>query len=343
MPNFTDAILQATTQLMEQDGRIHVLGLGASYDNGLDGTANGLAKRFPGRVWDTPCSEAAITNMAVGMSATGLRPIAHHGRIEFSLLALDAILTQAANWSFMFGGNYPCPLTVRVCIGRQWGNGPQHTRVSRALFAVPGLRVVVPSTPEMASGLLLSAVRDNNPVIYLEHRWLYKLQGTVSGEPIPLDKARVMRTGKDITIVAIGDMVLEALLAAQLLAKCGVSAEVVDIVSAFPVDYDTVIGSASKTKHVLIVDSGNLEYGVAAGIWGPIAQMCIGAIMTTKPYPCPTATNLTGAYYPTAANIVDHAASILDLDSLLHASRILLPERTFDELHLPPKIDVDRL
>lgn len=335
--SFTQAITKATAELMDHDDRVHVLGLGATYPNGLDGTMADLAKVHPGRVHDTPCSEAAITGAAVGMAAMGLRPIVHHGRIEFALYAMDALLTQAAKWNYMFGGDYPVPLTVRIAMGRQWGNGPQHTMNRKTLFSHPGLRVVCPSTPQAAYELMHSSVVDPNPVIYLEPRWLYKLKGEVIElESIPRKPgARVLRKGTDMTIVGVGDTVLEALRAAQYLDGLA-SLEVIDLVSIYPVDTGTLHKSVSKTGRVLVVESDTLSGSLAAEVLAKLSadqQYYLGC----NEHPCPTATSQTAAYYPLDKDIVDIVATVLGLT--IQA----MPAKTFDQLNLPPTDNVSEL
>jgi len=349
---FTDAIKEATFQAMQKHANAHMFGLGVTYPNGADGTTGGLLEKYPGRVHDIPCSENAITGMAVGMAASGLRPIVHHGRIEFAFYAVDPLLTQAANWNYMFGGDYPCPLTVRVALGRQWGNGPQHTRSARSFFAVPGLKVVVPSTPATAKGLLLSAVDDNNPVIFLEHRWLYKLKGAVPESPytIPLDKARVMAEGDAVTVVAVGDMVVEALKAAALLRTCaGVSIEVIDLVSLYPMDMETILKSVAKTRNLIAIDASTPAFSVAhevisnvmtsgSPITVPLRQQIRGLkAMTCPDVSCPTATSLTKGYYPTHVDLVREVSDMLGLG--------LQPmmDLSFAELNLAPSQNIDEL
>ncbi len=200
---YSDALKEATEQLLLRDPRVFVLGLGVP--QGAGGTTTGLHEKYPQRVLDTPTSEAALTGLAVGSAISGLRPIVHHDRVEFSLLASDQMFTQAAKWNYMFGGGNPVPLTVRIVVGRQWGNGPQHSQALYAMYgAVRGLKVVIPSTPRMAKGLLISAVRDPNPVLVLEPRWLYQTKQDVPKGmfEVPLEKANVVRKGKDITVVA---------------------------------------------------------------------------------------------------------------------------------------------
>lgn len=345
--SFTEAIREATIQAMQGDPSVHQLGLGVTYPNGADGTTGGLVDRFPGRVHDTPVSENAITGMAVGMAACGLRPIVHHGRIEFALYAADPILTQAANFRFMFGGEYTCPLTVRIALGRQWGNGPQHTRIGRGIFAAPGLKVVCPSTPVAAKGLLMSAIADNNPVLFMEHRWLYKLRQSVPVEPFmqPLDSAQILRYGTHVTIAAIGDMVVEALRAAELLADLGVQAEVIDLVSQYPLDVQTVLDSVRKTTNLVVCDVAPPGYSMTEQVAAAVAEFegAFASVRTVNSVwsPCPTATPLTESYYPTDANIVATVGSMLGMKAGQIAA--VIKGKHFPELHLAPSINVDSL
>ena len=331
MNTFSEAIQSATAELLE-DKRVHVIGLGASYKNGLDGTMGDLAERYPEQVHDVPCSENAITGTAVGMATAGLLPLVHHGRIEFSFHAFDQIFNQAAKWSYMFGGNYQCALTARIAMGRQWGNGPQHTFTAKGIFAIPGLKVAAPSSPNAAKNLLLAAVRDPNPVIYLESRWLYKTKETVIDTEMPLDKARVLRTGKDVTIVAVADMVIDALKAARLLANIGVEAEVIDVVSVYPLDIATMRDSVSKTGHLVTVDASTPSYSIAHEI---IAELGTGVALTCPDTPCPTAPSLAAKYYPTAARIASVTLRSLGRELTFDENY------TFEELNLPPTDNFD--
>ena len=338
--SFTDAIHEATKSAMADNRNIHVLGLGASYRNGLDGTMGTLATEYPGRVHDTPCSEAAVTGAAVGMATSGLHPRVHHGRIEFALYALDGILTQAAKWDYMFGGNYPCPLTVRIAMGRQWGNGPQHTFTSKGIFAVPGLNVVCPSTPSMAYDLLYKALETQSPVIYLESRWLYKTKETFNLNmeaqhyPVSLTRACIRRKGTDVTIVAIADMVLESLRAAKMLASVGISAEVIDIVSINPIDHFTIQQSAIKTKRLFAVDASTPAFSVAHEI---LTDTPLGRSITCLDMACATAPSLMREYYPTAMEIA-HQVSVSCGDAFkftkADAQELLAPTDNFDDLLL---------
>ncbi len=184
MPKFNEAILEAHDQLMAVDPNVYIMGLGVPDPKGIFGTTVGLQEKYgPNRVMDMPCSENAMTGVAIGSALVGMRPIMTHQRVDFFLLALDQLVNNACKWHFMFGGQLNVPLVIRLIIGRGWGQGPQHSQTLTSFFAhLPGLKVVAPSSPYDAKGLLISAVEDNNPVVYLEHRWLHNIYGEVPSE-----------------------------------------------------------------------------------------------------------------------------------------------------------------
>jgi len=332
---YSEAIREATGQLLADDKCVYVLGLGVP--QGAGSTTNGLADKYPQRVLDTPTSEAALTGLAVGSAIAGLRPIVHHDRVEFSLLASDQMFTQAAKWNYMFGGGNPVPLTVRIVVGRQWGNGPQHSQALYSMFgAVRGLKVVIPSTPRMAKGLLIAAVRDPNPVIVLEPRWLYQIKEDVPTKmfEMPLSKARVVKRGKDVTVVAYGDGFVDSLQALKLVGK-NANVELIDLVSINPVDYETIRKSVQKTGRLLCVDTTSEAFGVGSEI---IAGVSKTSSLKKKPVsiaapnvPCPTSTALTEDWYPTRVGI---ANAILRLVGKKGIQKTLL----FEELHLAPTL-----
>lgn len=333
---YVEAIREATDQLMSSDRSVFVVGLGVL--NGAAGTTKGLHDKYPDRVFDTPTSEAALTGVSVGAAIGGLRPIVHHDRVEFSLLAADQIFTQAAKWHYMFGGaGGGVPLTVRIVVGRQWGNGPQHSQALYSLFGtVRGLKVIIPSTPRMAKGLLVSAVRDKNPVIILEPRWLYGIREDVPEEiyALPLSEARIIAPGTDITVVAYGDGVLAAIEALSLV-KQYISVELVDLVSINPVDYRKVFSSVKKTGRLLCIDTTNSSFNVGSEIISKIAQSKdlflknVPISIACPDVPCPTSTALSEFYYPTKIDVANAILRIFDKPAIIHPL-------AFEELHLPP-------
>ena len=336
---YTEALKEATDQMMEVDPSVFVMGLGVSYKNGADGTTAGLKAKYPERVFDVPVSEESFTGLAVGAAMNGLRPIVHHGRVEFSLLAADQIFTQAAKWNYMLGGGHPVPLVVRINVGRQWGNGPQHTQALYALFGnVLGLKVVIPSTPKMAKGLLIAAIKDNNPVVILEPRWLFNIKQEVPLEmyALPLDTAQVVKEGKDITVVAYGDGLLAAREALALVGE-QVSVELVDLVSLNPIDYKTIATSVQKTGRLFCVDTTNEAFSVGSEVISSVVKNRSVKLKDTPTaiacpnVPCPTSTALTEFYYPTKADIANALLGLFKKPKLEM-------KLSFEELHLAPTV-----
>lgn len=333
-----DAICEATDQIMASDPSVYVIGLGVPH--GAAGTTSGLKEKYPNRIFETPTSEAAVTGLAVGSAVSGLHPIVHHDRVEFSLLASDQIFTQAAKWNYMFGGGGPVPIIFRIVVGRQWGNGPQHSQALYSLFgSVPGLKVVIPSSPKMAKGLLVAAARDKNPVVMLESRWLYGVKEDVPNGlyEISLDKAQVVQKGDDITVVGYGDGLFTTRMALELLGKDAKRVELIDLVSVNPIDYKTIHNSIKKTGRLLTVDTTNAAFSVGSEIIASIAKnpslKLNGApsVVSCPAVPCPTSPALSEFWYPTK---VDIANAIL---KALGKSTINL-KLSFEELHLPPTI-----
>ena len=231
--SYGDAIGEALVQAMEANSRVLLMGEGVDDPKGTFGTTLPAFKRFgPTRVFDTPLSEQAITGIGVGAALMGVPCVQVHLRHEFLLLAMDQVVNHAAKWRYMTGGRFSVPLTIRCIVGRGWGQAAQHSQSFHAMLAgVPGLKVVLPSNAYDAKGMLMEAVRDPNPVIFIEHRWLHAKTGEVPERPyfVPLDKAKVAREGKDVTCVSVSWQTLEALSAAERLAEEGIEMEVVDL------------------------------------------------------------------------------------------------------------------
>ena len=225
---------------MAKDPSVYIMGLGVPDPKGVFGTTLGLQQKYGlKRVLDIPLSENAMTGVATGSALVGMRPIITHQRVDFALNAMEQMVNQAAKWHYMFGGQNRVPLVIRMIIGRGWGQGPQHPQSLQSWFAhVPGLRVVMPTTPHDAKGLLISSIEDDNPVIFIEHRWLHGISDHVPEGiyRVPLGKARVVREGRRVTIVATSYMVLESLRASETLSESGIEAEVIDVRCLRPLD-----------------------------------------------------------------------------------------------------------
>jgi pyruvate/2-oxoglutarate/acetoin dehydrogenase E1 component len=313
--------------MLADDPDVLLMGLGVPGPTGIFGTSSGLQEQFGSdRVIDTPSSENAMTGIALGASVLGKRPIMVHMRVDFAVLSMEPIVNQAAKWHYMYGGKMRAPIVVRMIIGRGWGQGPQHSQSLQSWFAhVPGLKVVMPSRPIDAKGMIISAVRDDAPVIIFEHRWLYNLSGHVPEEitPTPLEGAQVLRRGKDVTIAATSYMVIEALKAAEELRKVGVDAEVIDLRCLTPIDTDTLDSSLKKTGHLIVADTGQEACGIAAEVISQAAQKSFARLKSapkcvTLPHiPTPTSPALADHFYPGHRDLMIAAHSALDLQAPL--------------------------
>lgn len=341
---FQDAILEATDQMMELDPRVYLMGLGVPDPKGTFGTTIGLQEKYgPARVMDMPTSENAMTGIAIGSAIRGMRPIMTHQRVDFFLLALDQLINNAAKWHYMFGGQMNVPLVIRLIIGRGWGQGPQHSQTLHSLFAhIPGLKVVMPSTPYDAKGLLIAAVEDNNPVVFIEHRWLHGISGDVPKEvyEVPLGKAKVIKEGTDVTIVSCSHMSLEAWKAAKLLENEGIFVEIVDLRTVKPIDKDTILESVKKTGRLVVADPDWKTCGFASEIITIVAEEALHALKCSPvriTYPdtlSPTSWVLSNHYYPTSKDIVIKVLEVMGKSSrakeLLKDLQIELSRVPFD-------------
>ena len=348
MPNsiltYTQSIKEATYQCMEQDESIFVIGLGVTYPNGGDGTTGGLVESYPNRVLDMPCSEGAATGICIGSALMGMRPILVHGRVEFALLGFDQIVTQAAKWNYLFRSSVP--IVIRASIGRRWGDGPQHTQVLHSVFGhIPGLKVVIPSTPRSAKGLLISSILDNNPVIFLEHRWLYNISETVPNSLYTQDihLCQIVRYGSNLTIVANSDTLIDTLRCVPTLVQYGIEPEVIDLVSVNPIDYNTIISSVKKTGRILVIDTGTKTYGLGSEIISHICENIWDSLLSppvnvgSKDCPCPTSTALSEHYYPTDVTIITEISRMFKIDIDYNKCQ------DFHKMHMPSNENIDGL
>lgn len=310
---YAQAINEALAQAMEMDESVICYGLGVPDPKGVFGTTLGLQERFgEARVFDMPASENAMTGVAVGASLNGIRPVMTHQRVDFFLLALDQLVNNAAKWHYMFGEQTSVPITIRLIIGRGWGQGPTHSQSLQAWFAhVPGLKVVMPATAADAKGLLISSIFDDNPVIFLEHRWLHNLKGDVPENDfrIPIGKAHQLRTGKDISIVSLSYMTIEALHAVEFLEDKGISCDLIDLRSVKPIDWEMVFDSVRKTGRLLVLDTGAFTGSIAGEIIARVSAECFDSLVQAPQrialpdFPTPTSPALTKGFYVGAVEI----------------------------------------
>lgn len=310
---FADAVFEATRSEMARDPKVFVMGQGVDDARGMFGTTLGLHKEFGAeRNFDVPLAEDAMTGIGIGAALMGMRPIQVHQRMDFLLLCMNQLVNMAAKMSYMFSGAHKVPMVVRAIIGRSWGQGAQHSQAFHSYFMhIPGLRVVAPTTPHDAKGCLITAIRDDNPVIMIEHRMLHSVKGVVPAESyeIPYGKARILSPGKDITIVGISHMAWECVRAKHLLEAANIAAEVIDPVSLSPLDVETIAKSVERTGRLLVVDTGWLNCGASSEILSevferigqsrPFAAKRLGYL----PTPCPTTKILENLYYPSPQSI----------------------------------------
>ncbi|MEM3365903.1 MAG: transketolase C-terminal domain-containing protein [Candidatus Bathyarchaeia archaeon] len=311
---YSYAINEGLHQLMKEDERVVLIGQGVTSPWYVGTTTVGLIHRFgEERVIDPPVSENCTTGVAIGLALTGMRPIYVFPRMDFMYYAMDQIANHAAIWHFMFGGQLNVPLTIWAIINRGGEQAAQHSQAIHAIFAhIPGLKVVAPSNGYDAKGLLVSCVYDDNPVIFVDDRWLYNLKCDVPEElyTIPIGKGTVRRKGNDVTVVASSYMVYEAMLAAEECEKMGISAEVIDLRSIKPLDFDLISQSVRKTGRVVIVDGGWKTCGLSAEIAARIAENLVKVLrapiirVTLPDAPAPASSVLEQIYYPKKEKIV---------------------------------------
>lgn len=311
---YAQAIAQATMQAMALDPSVIVIGQGTRDSGQVFGSLEGVFQAWgEKRVIEMPLSEGAMAGVCVGAALSGLRPVYVLQRADFSFLVLDQIVNHAAKYHFMFGGQVKVPLTLRLIVGKGWGQGPQHSQsVHATLSHFPGLRVATPSDPYSAKGILLNSIFSDDPAIIIEGRPLYSLTQDIPEDPytIPFGKANVLQKGSDVTIIAVSFLVPEAAAAGTILAQEGIKAEVIDVVCPSPLDVSTLTASASKTGRVLIVDSSWSFCGLSAEISAILSERLFGKLkapverLTFPPSPTPTAENLERQFYPTSREII---------------------------------------
>ncbi len=317
---FGQAIREALAEEMRRDPRVYVIGEDVAEAGTPFKVLSGLVEEFgPARVVDSPISEAGITGLGVGAAMTGMRPVVDIMFGDFIGLAMDQIVNQAAKVHYMSGGKLKVPLVVRTTLGATRRSAAQHSQSLHAWVShIPGLKVALPSTPYDAKGLLKTAIRDDNPVIFFEDKMMYQLKGLVpEGEyTIPFGVAGIKREGTDITIVAISSMVQVALAAAEILEKLAISAEVIDPRTTFPLDKQALIESAKKTSRAIVIDEGYERYGVTAEIASVIADGAFYYLdapvkrMGAMDVPVPFSPVLEDQTVPTANSVVELARTL---------------------------------
>jgi len=320
--SFGRALNLALEHALERDPNVFVFGLDVPDHKRIYGSTTGLVERFGAeRCFGTPLSEEAMTGVAVGAALSGLRPVHVHIRTDFLLLAMNQVANMMSNLRYMSGGRVQVPLVIRAVIGRGWGQSAQHSKSLHGVFAhFPGLKVVLPSSPQDAYSLLRASIQDDNPVVFLEHRWLYDVEGEVDdAHEAPLGSCHVRRRGTSLTVLCTSWMNVEAMKAAEVLATRGVELEVVDIRTVAPLDEATIIESVRKTGYCLVADYDWAFCGFSAELAALVSHRCHGVL--TQPVerlgfahvPCPTTRPLENLFYPSALTIIRTVERMLGL------------------------------
>jgi pyruvate dehydrogenase E1 component beta subunit len=316
---YIKAIAEALHEEMARDESVFVIGEDVGGAGGAFGGTRGLLETFgERRVRDTPISESAIIGLAVGAAVKGLRPVAEIMFADFLTVCMDQIVNQLAKTRYMFGGLFNVPVVIRSPGGGGLNAGPQHSQCLEAWFAhVPGLKVVMPSTPYDVKGLLKSAIRDDNPVIFLENKALYALKGEIPEEEylIPIGKADVKRPGSDVTVVAASRMVHQSLAAAKILAEEGIDVEVIDLRTISPLDKETIFASVEKTSKLVIAHEAVKAFGIGAEIAAMVCEEMIdhldGPVVRVGAPFVPVPFNLENMYLPNSNDVVKAVRNVM--------------------------------
>jgi TPP-dependent pyruvate/acetoin dehydrogenase alpha subunit/pyruvate/2-oxoglutarate/acetoin dehydrogenase E1 component len=337
------AIHEATVQAMRADRRVIVLGEGVNDPKAIFGTTAGLVEEFgASRSLEMPLAENGFTGMAVGAALMGTRPIVIHQRVEFALLALEQLANNAAKLHYVSNGQHRVPLVVRLIVGRGWGQGPAHSQSLEALFAyLPGLKVVMPSGAADAKRLLLASIADENPVIFIEHRWVHYATGDVPEVMAveALDGPRRIRAGNDVTVVASSYMTLEAMQAADALAKRGCEVELIDLRVVSPLRHEVIAESVRRTGRLLVLDTGYVDFGVGAEICSRITSECWSKLRRAPErvglpaHPTPSSPALAERYYPRSPAIAEAIGKSVGLTG--HALASVTAELVAERDRLP--------
>ena len=317
---FSLAINEALHQMMTRDKSVFLIGQGVKSPWYVGNTCQGLLEKFgPERVIDTPVSENAVTGSAVGAAIAGMRPVVVHPRMDFMMYAMDPIINEAANRHYISGGRSSVPVVIWGIINRGGEQAAQHSQALQALFAhIPGLKVIMPSTPYDAKGLMIAAIKDDNPIIYIDDRWLHRQEGVVPEEiyEVAIGRGIIRKKGADLTLVSSSYMVIESLKAAQELAKEGIDVELIDLRTVKPLDENLLLKSVKKTGKMVIADGSWKNCGVSADVSALISEKGFKYLkapvkrVTLPDSPAPASRVLEKKYYPDANNI---KAAIRDL------------------------------
>jgi len=321
---FITLLNQVFHESLESDSRVLLFGLGVGDVGAVFGSTANLQSDFgPERVFEIPLSENAVTGMALGLAMQGFRPVMMHQRADFSFTSAEQIINQIAKTAYMSGDVYKTPIVLRMIVGRGWGQGPTHAQSPHAIFAhVPGLRVVAPATPVDAYYLMKQSIACEDPVIFIEHRWLHQtIEKFKLNEKIPdFSEARIMKLGKDLTLISLSYGVIECIKIAEVLSEFNLNVEVINLRSIQPWDKNTVLRSIEKTKKAMLLDTGHLEFGLTGEVSSTIYSELFGVL--SKPIlrfalpmePTPSSASLALNHYPTIENMLNEIKSHFGFD-----------------------------
>jgi len=311
---YREALNEAIAQEMRRDPAVFIYGIDVADHKRALGSSKNLVEEFGNeRCFSTPLSEDAMTGFGLGAAINGMRPIHVHMRVDFMILAMNQIANMISSFAFGTCGKIKVPMVIRAIIGRGWGQSWQHSKTLHSLFAhIPGLKVVMPSTPKDAKDMLVSAIREDNPVIFIEHRWLYDVVGEVPEEvnPHSLKGSRVLRQGTDVTVLAVSWMNVEAIKAADVMKKHGISLEVIDARSISPFEHNTVVDSVKKTGNLIVADYDWIHCGFGAEVATRVYDSCFKSLKSPitrlglAETHCPCTRPLESEYYPNAIDII---------------------------------------
>ncbi len=326
--SFSESINEAIYLSMKNDKDVVLLGLGVDDPKGVFGTTLNLHKKFPNRVFDMPTSENSMAGFALGLSISKMKPIIVHQRVEFSLLSIEQIFNQISKWYFMTAGKVNVPMVIRLIIGKGWGQGPQHSQSLETIFShIPGLKIVVPSNAYEAKGLLLQSIRDPNPVIFFEHRWLHNTFSNVPKKKyfINFPNSSYVNKGNNITLVSFSYSTLECIKATKILNNNRIGVDHVNLKTLNPLDTSKFLKSAKKTKKVLIVDNGMTNYGVSSEISAIISEKIKEKInikrIGTINSPIPSSPALALHCYPSVKEIIRNVLLLLKSNKKINVKK----------------------
>lgn len=312
--SFGEAVREALFEAIERDPNVFLMGEGVADPSSMWGTTKGVVDRFgPDAVVEMPVAENGMVGVAIGAALAGQRPVMSLQRVEFTLYAFEQIVNNAAKMHYVSNGTHRVPLVIRAVVGRGWGQGPEHSQSLESVYGhFPGLKVLMPTYPRDAKGMITAAIEDDNPCIVIEHRWLHNATGHVPAGYLheALDGPRVVREGDAATVVATSYMTLEAMRAADILADHGVSIEVLDLRVVRPLNIEPVLASVTKTGRLVTVDTGWAIYGVGAEIIAQVAAKAFGALerapirLGLPDYPTPSSRGMVPGFYPDATKVI---------------------------------------